>query len=127
MQSRPERRLTWALASFVASLGEAAPAPAAPPSAFTQHCAGCHDPTRAYGGDLVAAEDLHVDGAVAGDPERGTGYYKIPSLRGVARNAPYLHDGSAPSLEALLEAGHPAGRPVPSAERAVIISFLNTL
>jgi hypothetical protein len=127
MQTRPERRLMWALASYVASLGTEAPPAPAPPPAFTARCAGCHDPARAYGGDLVAAEDLGVDAAVARDPERGTGHYKIPSLRGVSDNAPYLHDGAAPTLAALLAAGHPSGEAIPPAERAALLAFLNAL
>jgi cytochrome c553 len=127
MQSRPERRLMWALASYVASLGTAASPVPAPPSAFTARCAGCHDPARAFGGDLVPAGDLRVDGAVARDPERGTGYYKIPGLLGVSRNAPYLHDGAAPTLDALLAAGHPSGDAIPPPERTAILAFLNTL
>jgi len=127
MHTRPERRLMWALASYVVSLGSAAPPAPEPPPAFTARCAGCHDPARAFGGDLVAAEDLRVDTAVAQDPERGTGYYKIPTLRGVSSNAPYLHDGGAPTLDALLAAGHPSGEHIPPAERAVLLTFLDTL
>ena len=40
---------------------------------------------------------------------RVTGKYKIPSLRGVWATAPYLHNGSVPSLSALLTP--PAQRP----------------
>lgn len=126
MRTRPERRLMWALATFVSGLGEdSAVGPA--PAVFTARCAGCHDPARAFGGDLVEADALAVDPAVANDPERGTGAYKVPTLRGVSRNAPYLHDGSQPDLPALLAAGHPFGDTLPAAERAELLRFLNTL
>lgn len=126
MRSRPERRLMWALATFVSGLGEdAAVGPV--PAVFADRCAGCHDPARAFGGDLVPADTLAVDPAVAHDPERGTGAYKVPTLRGVSRNAPYLHDGSQPDLPALLAAGHPHGDVLPAAERAELLRFLNTL
>lgn len=126
MRSRPERRLMWALAAFVSGLGEDAPVGPVP-AVFTARCAGCHDPARAFGGDLVQADALAVDPAVAHDPERGTGAYKVPMLRGVSRNAPYLHDGTAPDLPALLAAGHPEGDVLPAAERAELLRFLDTL
>lgn len=126
MRSRPERRLMWALATFVSGLGEEAEAGPIP-DVFAARCAGCHDPARAFGGDLVDAKTLAVDPAVAHDPERGTGAYRVPTLRGVSGNAPYLHDGSQPDLPALLAAGHPHGDVLPAAERAELLRFLNTL
>lgn len=40
--------------------------------------------------------------AVTGQP-RDRGAFKTPSLRNVARTAPYMHDGSIPDLEAVIE------------------------
>ncbi len=41
-------------------------------------------------------------------PHRATGAYLVPSLRGVWASAPYLHNGSVPTLEGVLDS---AGRP----------------
>lgn len=55
--------------------------------------------------------------------------FKVPSLRNVAVTAPYLHDGSAETLEEAVEImfRYQLGR-IPSAEdKTLIIKFLNTL
>ena len=139
MRRRPPRSLMWALAQFLTTLtppqtggpfkaSNAAPELiAAGGDQFQQRCAGCHDPARGYSGDLVAAGALAVDAAVATTPERGTGFYKVPSLTAVRANAPYLHDGSAPTLHSLLAAGHPFGTAADPSQRNALIAFLNTL
>ena len=65
--------------------------------------------------------------------------FKIPSLRQVALTAPYMHDGSLPSLEAVLDhyqsggKNHPNKSPVlhpfslTAQERADLLTFLNSL
>jgi len=89
------------------------------------HCAGCHAPERSFSGGLVPADALHTDPAVATGPARGTGFYKVPSLRGVSLGGPYFHDGSAASFDEVLSL-HPR-TPLDAAERAEIHSFLSTL
>ncbi len=78
-------------------------------------------------------------GEVIGEPIRA-GAVRTPSLRNVALTAPYMHDGSIPALERVLEhyakGGHNRG-PVTSVllrgfrlskqERANVITFLNSL
>jgi cytochrome c peroxidase len=66
-------------------------------------CTTCH------GGPLLTDNMFHNVG-VAGDdpgrPEAGAApraTFKTPSLRDVARTAPYFHDGSAATLEAVIE------------------------
>lgn len=130
MGSRPHRLWTWALAQYLLTLSPPPPLGGADPAdaaVFAQRCAGCHDPDRGYAGGLVPAEALHVDPRAANSPTRGTGYYKVPSLRGVRHAAPYLHDGSAPDLSTLLAEGHPVGQPLGAAEQAALIRFLQTL
>ena len=39
----------------------------------------------------------------ASSPHRATGAYLVPSLRGVWASAPYLHNGSVPTLAAMLD------------------------
>jgi len=129
LRTRPPRALMWALATYVTSLD--APEPATPlpgpPPEFVARCSGCHDPDRAYGGDLVDAAALGGPQHVANDPERGTGLLKVPPLRGVAQNAPFMHDGRYATLAAVLEGGHPDGAPLPLAVRDVLIDFLGRL
>jgi cytochrome c peroxidase len=55
--------------------------------------------------------------------------FRVPTLRNVALTAPYLHDGSVPTLdEAILLMGrHQLGREIPPADRQAIEAFLNSL
>lgn len=140
-ESRPPRALVWALGLFVQTLDrpdaggmEAAPMPpahlpdgTAGASVFAQRCAGCHDPQRGFGGDLVAAEVMVSDSSPALSPMRGTGFFKVPGLLGVSQGGPYLHDGSQPTLDALLQSGHPMGEPLPAADRAALVEYLSHL
>jgi hypothetical protein len=81
---------------------------------------------------------------------RGTGYYKIPSLRGVWYRGPLEHSGSVVTLEDWFDPlrvrsnyiptgfkgfgvkrravpGHPFGLGLTSDEKAALIAFLRTL
>ncbi|MCA9665315.1 MAG: c-type cytochrome [Myxococcales bacterium] len=137
METRPRRALTWALSRYIAALQPPAPpsAPSVPPSAelargkalFGERCASCHRPDRGFAGEMVLASQLMHDPAVATTPERGTGYYKVPSLVGVRYGAPYLHDGSEPTLASLLERGHPRGRAISGDDQRALIAYLETL
>jgi len=55
--------------------------------------------------------------------------FKVPSLRNVAKTAPYLHDGSIQTLEEMvtLMARYQLGKQVTPEEITDIIAFLNTL
>jgi cytochrome c peroxidase len=46
--------------------------------------------------------------------EEDRGAFKTPTLREVARTAPYMHDGSLPTLEAVVEFYSGGGRPNPT-------------
>jgi len=70
---------------------------------------------------------------VTNDP-KDIGLFKTPSLRNVARTAPYLHDGSMGTLEEVVEAelyqrGDMLLAPIPAtvAERADLVEFLKAL
>jgi cytochrome c peroxidase len=52
------------------------------------------------------------DGELA-DPGAGEGKFKTPTLREVARTAPYMHDGSIASLEEVIDFYDRGGRPNP--------------
>jgi hypothetical protein len=81
---------------------------------------------------------------------KGTGYYKVPSLKGVWYRGHYLHDGSAASLEEMFDPdrlkethvpggwlppgsttraikGHEFGLNLKVEEREQLIAFLRTL
>jgi hypothetical protein len=147
---RPPRELAWALAMYVYSLAP----PAAPTSSspqrtrggevFTEHCAGCHA-NAARGGRMIPADVIGTHPALATGRGRGTGGYRVPPLVRVRDGAPYLHDGSVASLDELLSAtrlqpgysagrlgpgaipGHRAGTDLGPADRAALITFLETL
>ena len=130
-------------------------------------CATCHTPplytnnmvTPALGfsvpaPDLVTDPILRV--SVGTDPRltlqtlRGTGYYKVPSLKGLWYRGPFEHNGSVASLEDWFDPGrltddyiptgfrgagvkthavkgHSFGLNLSPADRAALIAFLKTL
>ncbi len=130
-------------------------------------CVTCHSPPHYTNNTLTPAlgftpPDDHYerfdlfDVSVETDPglalytRRGTGYYKVPSLRGLWYRSPLLHDGSITTLEELLDParlrddwvrtgfkpygvgraavpGHPFGLELDEASKAALISYLLTL
>jgi cytochrome c peroxidase len=102
------------------------------------NCVACHV------GPNLTDERLHntgvawVDGELR-DPGAGRGEFKTPTLREIARTAPYMHDGSLPTLEAVVDFYDGGGRPNPSldpeirplrftdAEKRQLVAFLHTL
>jgi hypothetical protein len=130
-------------------------------------CAGCHTPPLYTNNKLTLAQGFTppkdkpasldvVSISVGTDPglalltRKGTGYYKIPSLKGVWYRGHYLHDGSAASLEEMFDPdrlrdshvpggyippgiqsraikGHEFGLKLNALERDQLIAFLRTL
>ena len=130
-------------------------------------CSTCHTPPLYTNNKLTLAQGFSpphdrpatldvVPISVATDPglalktRKGTGYYKVPSLKGLWYRGHYLHDGSAASLEEMFDParleethvpggwlppgtttrsimGHEFGLKLDSAEREQLISFLRTL
>ena len=130
-------------------------------------CARCHTPPRYTSNQLVPAEGFTppadhyqrydiLDVRVGTDPtltmatRRGTGYYKIPSLKGVWYRGPFEHNGSVATLEDWFDParvrdgyvptgfigfgvksravkGHPYGLNLSDDSRAALIAFLKTL
>src|SRR5262249_2650751 len=91
-----------------------------------------------------------TDPGLALKTRKGTGYYKVPSLKGVWYRGHYLHDGSAASLEEMFDPerlsethipggwlppamttraiqGHEFGLKLNPVEREQLIAFLRTL
>jgi cytochrome c peroxidase len=105
-------------------------------------CASCH------GGWLFTDDGFHDTGLPDDDLGRGQLFprvvmmrhaFKTPGLREVASRGPYMHDGSLPTLEAVIAHYNQGGRDRPSKselmtplglsadEQADIVAFLRTL
>jgi cytochrome c peroxidase len=92
---------------------------------FAKDCAGCHAGPDFTDGRYHAVLPVGEDEGVAhatGRP-RDRGLFRTPGLRNVAVTAPYLHDGSARTLEDAI--GRHA--PIMDEERAAITAFLQAL
>ncbi len=130
-------------------------------------CGGCHRPPLYTSNELTFARGFEpgaehrkerdlagltvgTDPGLATRTRRGTGLYKVPSLRGVWLRGPLSHDGSVATLEdwfdprrlrddyvptgfkgwrvsARAVPGHPYGLYLPPDEKAALIAFLRTL
>jgi hypothetical protein len=130
-------------------------------------CARCHTPPLYTANQLVPADGFTppadhlkrfdiLNVRVGTDPtltmqtRRGTGYYKIPSLKGVWYRGPFEHNGSVATLEDWFDPkrvqddyvptgfvgfgvktravkGHPFGLSLSPGDRAALIAFLKTL
>jgi hypothetical protein len=132
-----------------------------------ERCVTCHTPplytnnklTPAVGftppaADVVNYDVMNIsvgtDPALATKTRRGTGYYKVPSLKGVWYRGPFEHNGSAATLEDWFDPnrlrddyvptgfkgfgvksravkGHAFGLQLPADEKRALIAFLKTL
>ncbi len=81
-----------------------------------------------------------IDRSVGTDPElalrtrKGTGYYKVPSLKGVWYRGPFQHAGAVKTLNEWFDpgrvsrvTGHPFGLKLGTDDRLALIAFLETL
>ena len=98
----------------------------------------------------VLPTSIGTDPGLALRTRKGTGYYKVPSLKGVWYRGHYLHDGAVASLEEMFDAnrlsdehkpggwrppgtekaaipGHPFGLKLDAREKTQLIAFLRTL
>ena len=133
---RPPRELVLALAAYLAQLAPEAPSPSSHAERrgeglFQGACAGCHSPP-AYAGPPVPLAVAGTDPRVGESADRGTGGYRVPSLRGVASRGALLHDASVPDLETLLDPartqpGHAFGLSLTPEDRADLLAFLRAL
>lgn len=121
-------------------------------------CANCHRPVSVNAGNGYYGPSLYTDfqfhnlgvgyrpGAVpdAGLFERtrnpaDVGLFRTPSLRNSAKSPPYMHDGSLPTLEEVVEFYSAGGQPNPNIspqirprsfdgyEKAALVAFLRAL
>ena len=133
---RPPRKLAFALALFLWRLPSVTPrspdeSAESGARSFSQRCASCHRPP-SYSGPPVALELVGTDPLVGASSERGTGCYRVPSLRGVGDRSPLFASGSVRDLDELLDPkraapGHPFGLDLESGQREDLLHFLQTL
>jgi hypothetical protein len=141
---RPPREVVLALALYVWSLqpepaadgepdGESDGASAARRgrTLFAQECARCHQ-GEGRSGPPVALDVVGTDPTVGLSPERTTGSYRVPSLRGVRDRRRLFSAGQVADLTELLdpersEQGHPYGLGLGDGGRADLQAFLETL
>lgn len=138
-RSRIPRPLVWAITAWIRA--QDFPEPVAEGGADADAgrwvfeeagCAGCHPAPNFTSERLVSVEELGTDLAARMSPVRRTGYARIPSLRGVARTGPYLHNGAISSLEELFspkrgEPGHPWGQELDAEDRRLLIEYLRSI
>jgi cytochrome c553 len=145
---RPPREVALGLAVYLWSLGEPiarrGDAGSEGARVFAAQCARCHGAEGLSGG-LIDATEVGTDPATARSVERGTGAYRVPSLRGLGDRGALLHDGAAASVRGLFDperlspgytagrrgagpvAGHRYGLDLPSPQRAALVAYLATL
>jgi hypothetical protein len=115
-----------------------------------EDCAECHPPPLYTTNELMRPRRVGTDSGLALKTRKGTGYYKVPSLRGLWYRGLFEHNGSVSSLEdwfdpKRLEAdyvpsgwrgpgvktravpGHEYGLDLKGADKRALIAFLKTL
>jgi cytochrome c peroxidase len=94
----------------------------------TYGCASCHQGVN-VGGNLRQPMGVMEEyrKSTAGPDDRPV--FRVPSLRNIALTAPYLHDGSAATLDEAIAimATYQLGRAIPADSRRRIAAFLATL
>ncbi|HLJ15253.1 MAG TPA: hypothetical protein VKV15_12205 [Bryobacteraceae bacterium] len=130
-------------------------------------CARCHTPPLYTNNKLIPVDGFNppaadkarfdiMDARIGTDPRyaletrKGTGYYKVPSLKGVWYRGPFEHNGEAATLEDWFDAarltatyvptgfkgydgktrsvkGHPFGLDLSPVDKKALIAFLKTL
>jgi hypothetical protein len=92
----------------------------------------------------VPLDVVGTDPTIGDSLVRGTGSYRVPSLRGVGRRALLLHDGSLPSLDAMFDPtrlgsdydggvrvgavpGHVFGLDLSDSDRGALLAYLEAL
>jgi hypothetical protein len=95
-------------------------------------CARCHTPPLYTNNERIAAAEIGTDPRYTTDTPKATGYYKVPSLKGVWYRGRLEHNGRAASLEEWFDPerkipGHRFGLDLNADERRHLIAFLRSL
>jgi mono/diheme cytochrome c family protein len=130
---RPPRKLVAALTVYLLSLAPTTPrdVTSAGAAVFERTCASCHRGDGATG-PAVPLEVVGTDPLVGRSPDRGTGSYRVPSLRSVGDRRRLFASGAVEDVADLLDParkaqGHRYGLDLPAADRAALLSYLRTL
>jgi mono/diheme cytochrome c family protein len=131
--ARPPRTYALALAVYLFDLGEALPLPETTGNGravFDAACAACHA-GEGLVGEPVAIARIGADPYLAESPERRTGYWQVPSLRGVSDRERLFAGGEVEGLDALLDParawpGHRFGLDLDPGDRAALLEFLRS-
>jgi mono/diheme cytochrome c family protein len=147
---RPPREIAIGLAVYLWSLAPGPLDAAMTPEAkrgralFDAECRDCHG-LEGYAGRPVPVNEVGTDPRLGLSKTRGTGMYRVPSLRGVSTRGPLLHDASLAGLGDLFDPertgpgyrggrhgagavmGHAFGLDLTLDERSDLIAFLATL
>ena len=98
---------------------------------FGARADACHDPDQGFTGAPVPIGEVGTDRALGLSPDRGTGNYRVPSLRGVGQRGVLLHDASIMSLTDFLDpdrqGGHRFGLSLDDASRSALLSYVREL
>jgi cytochrome c peroxidase len=90
-------------------------------------CAQCHFGLT-FSGPISHSDSPHGNALYANN---GLGRMRVPTLRNVAVTAPYMHDGSVPTLEAVIEHyaadGRQTLRDTSAGDKQDLLAFLNSL
>jgi hypothetical protein len=62
-------------------------------------CAHCHTPPEYTNNEMIPVSVIKTDPKLAMATRKATGYYRVPSLRGVWYGGPFEHNGSMATLE----------------------------
>jgi mono/diheme cytochrome c family protein len=133
---RPPRKIAFAMALYLWQLESV---PIREPDTASEHgarifgddCASCHKPP-GFSGPSVPIGLVGTDPAVGTSPDRTTGDYRVPSLRGVGDRKRLLANGAVFDIRELLASdrpapGHSYGVDLDDDEKADLISYLETL
>ncbi|MDB5215324.1 MAG: hypothetical protein JWO86_3251 [Myxococcaceae bacterium] len=129
---RPPRKIAAALAVYLLSLAPTTPLPTGDGAVvFARECGSCHQ-GEAASGTPIALAAIGTDPTVGTSPDRGTGSYRVPSLRSVRDRRRMFASGAIDDLEALLAPnravpGHRFGLALDAKDRAALLEYLRGL
>lgn len=131
--ARPPRKLVAALTVYLHSLAPSTPLAQGSlgSSVFARECASCHRGDSTSGPPISLAA-IGTDPVVGLSSERGTGFYRVPSLRAVGDRKGLFASGAVDGIDALLDpertaAGHRYGLTLGIEERAALGGYLRGL
>jgi mono/diheme cytochrome c family protein len=131
-RTQPPEAIAWALARYLWSLESTLP-PVEPSAKgadiFDANCGSCHSAT-GPSVEPVPLDWVGTDPAVGESPDRGTGFWRVPSLRGVSQRSQFLHTANfrdlpsmfAPDRDASI--GHTFGLNLSDSDRNDLLTFL---